>query len=143
MQAWQLRQHGWKQRQIAIALGVTEAAVSKWVTMARDDGPVSLIARSRPGPAPRLEPDQMRLIPDFLGHGAEAYGFRGEVWTCARIAKVIEEEFGVSYNKGHVSRLMRDLHWTPSTPVASGQRRLNRGLRARGALTPPLREASL
>jgi len=117
MQAWQLRQRGWKQRQIAIALDVTQAAVSKWVTMARDDGPVSLLARSRPGPAPKLEPDQMRLIPDFLGHGAEAYGFRGEVWTCARIAKVIEEEFGVSYNKGHVSRLMKELHWTPQMPI--------------------------
>src|SRR6516164_288950 len=51
MQAWQLRQRGWKQRQIATALGVSEAAVSQWITMARDDGPVALLARSRPGPA--------------------------------------------------------------------------------------------
>jgi transposase len=118
MQAWQLRQRGWKQRQIATALGVTEAAVSQWITMARDDGPVALLARSRPGPAAKIELDQMRLIPDLLGHGAEAYGFRGEVWTCARIAKVIEEEFGVSYNRGHVSRLMKELHWTPQMPIA-------------------------
>jgi transposase len=60
----------------------------------------------------------MRLIPDFLGHGAEAYGFRGEVWTCARVAKVIEEEFGVSYHRGHVSRLLRELDWTPQMPIA-------------------------
>ena len=118
MQAWHLRQRGWKQRHIATALGVTEAAVSQWVAMARDDGPVALLARSRPGPAAKLELDQMRLIPDFLGHGAEAYGLRGEVWTCARIAKVIKEEFGVSYNKGHVSRLMKELHWTPQMPIA-------------------------
>jgi transposase len=118
MQAWQLRQRGWKHRQIATALGVTEAAVSQWITMARDDGPVAVLARSRPGPAAKIELDQMRLIPDLLGHGAEAYGFRGEVWTCARIAKVIEEEFGVSYNRGHVSRLMKELHWTPQMPIA-------------------------
>ncbi|HMB07154.1 MAG TPA: winged helix-turn-helix domain-containing protein, partial [Isosphaeraceae bacterium] len=45
---------------------------------------------------------QQRLIPEFLWHGPEAYGFRGEVWTCARIALVIEEEFGVRYHKDHV-----------------------------------------
>ena len=34
-------------------------------------------------------------------------------WTCARVAKVIEEEFGVAYHKGHVARLLKELHWTP------------------------------
>jgi hypothetical protein len=37
------------------------------------------------------------MIPEFLWHGAEAYGFRGRVWTCARVAKVIEQEFGITY----------------------------------------------
>ena len=118
MRAWQLSQAGWKQRHIANALDVTEGAVSQWVAKARSHGPAALLARHHPGPAAKLESDQMRLIPDFLGHGAEAYGFRGEVWTCARIAKVIEEEFGVSYHKGHVSRLLKELDWTPQMPIA-------------------------
>ena len=42
---------------------------------------------------------------------------RGSAWTCGRIAKVIEEEFGVAHDKGHVSRLLRQLHWTPQMPV--------------------------
>ena len=118
MRAWQLSQAGWKQRNIANALDVTEGAVSQWVAKARSHGPAALLARHHSGPAAKLESDQMRLIPDFLGHGAEAYGFRGEVWTCARVAKVIEEEFGVSYHKGHVSRLLKELHWTPQMPIA-------------------------
>ncbi len=118
MRAWQLSQAGWKQRHIAHALDVTEGAVSQWVAKARRYGPGALLARHHPGPAAKLESEQMRLIPDFLGHGAEAYGFRGEVWTCARVAKVIEEEFGVSYHKGHVSRLLKELHWTPQMPIA-------------------------
>jgi transposase len=118
MQAWRLKQLGWKQRQIAVALGVTEGAVSRWVATARSEGPAALLARPHLGPAAKLEPDQLRLIPDFLSHGAEAYGFRGEVWTCARVAKVIEEEFGVSYHKGHVSRLLKELRWTPQLPIA-------------------------
>ena len=80
---------------------------------------VLLAARdTSPGHPPKLGPDQLRLVPDFLSHGEEADGFRGEVWTCARVAKVIEEEFGVSYHQGHVSRLLKQLHWTPQMPIA-------------------------
>jgi len=59
----------------------------------------------------------MHLVPEFLWHGPEAYGFRGQVWTCARVTRVIEEEFGVRYHKGHVSRLLRELGWTPQMPI--------------------------
>src|SRR6266436_9360266 len=117
MRAWQLVQRGWKQRHVANALGVTEGAVSRWVAKARGEGPAALLARPRPGHPAKLNPDQVRLIPDFLGHGAEAYGFRGEVWTCARVAWVIEEEFGVTYHKDHVGRLLQELHWTPQVPI--------------------------
>src|SRR6266567_7546931 len=90
MRAWHLLQLGWSQRDIATALGVSEGAVSQWIALAARDGPVALLARSQPGRPSKLEPEQMRLIPDLLSHGAEAYGFRGEVWTCARVGKVIE-----------------------------------------------------
>jgi len=75
------------------------------------------MARPRPGRPGKLTPDQLRLIPDFLTHGAEAYGFPGKVWTTTRIAKVIKEEFGISYHKAHVARLLQRLHWTPQSPV--------------------------
>ena len=35
-----------------------------------------------------------------------------------RVAKVIEEEFGVSSHKSHVSRLLKELGWTPQMPIA-------------------------
>src|SRR5262249_39099019 len=69
------------------------------------------------GHPPKLSQAQRRLIPEFLWHGPEPYGFRGEVWTRARIARVIEEEFGVRYHKGHVGRLLRKLGWTPQVPI--------------------------
>ena len=79
--------------------------------------------RPRSPAAPALSPEERRLIPEFLWHGAEAYGFRGAVWTCGRIAKVIEEELGVAYDKGHVSRLLRQLRWTPQMPVRRAAQR--------------------
>jgi transposase len=39
------------------------------------------------------------------------------VWTCVRIARVIEEEFGVRYHKDHVGRLLKELQWTPQVPI--------------------------
>ena len=113
----ELKQQGWYQRDIADALGVREESVSRWLARARDGGPEALRARPRPGHAPKLTAAQKRLIPEFLWHGAEAYGFRGDVWTCARIARIIEEEFGVGYHKDHVGRLLRELRWTPQVPI--------------------------
>lgn len=34
-----------------------------------------------------------------------------------RVAKVIEEEFGVRYHKDHVGRLLKELQWTPQVPI--------------------------
>src|SRR4051812_4694948 len=94
MQAWRLNQHGWKQRDIADALSASEAAVSRWLATARAGGPDALRSRPVPGRPARLTAAQRRLVPELLWHGPEAYGFRGEVWTCARVAYALKEEFG-------------------------------------------------
>jgi transposase len=117
LRAWQLKQDGWKQRDIAVALDVSEAAVSQWLTRAHQGGAAALHTAPRPGAPPRLTAAQRHQIPEFLWHGAEAYGFRGDVWTCARVARVIAEEFGVAYSKSQVSRLLRALGWSPHLPI--------------------------
>src|SRR3954469_18441057 len=118
VRALELHQQGWSQRLIAAALGATESAVSRWLAAARTGGREALISRTdRRGVAPKLTPEQLRLIPDFLWHGAEAYGFRGDVWTCGRVAGVIREEFDVSYSNSQVSRLLKKLGWTPRVPI--------------------------
>jgi transposase len=121
--ALDLKKDGWKQEDIAKALGVTPGAVSQWLTAVKVQGEQALHSRLHPGAIPKLSETQKRLIPDFLSHGAEAYGFRGEVWTCARVAKMIASEFGVFYHKAHVSRLLKDLDWTPQKPVRRAAQR--------------------
>jgi transposase len=117
MRAWQLSQQGWTQGAIAGALGVTRLSVCHWLSAARQGGPDALLSRLRAGPAGKLLPGQRYLIADCLWHGAEAYGFRGDVWTCGRVALVIEEEFGVRYHPGHVSRILKEIGWTPQVPI--------------------------
>ncbi len=36
------------------------------------------------------------MVPDLLCHGAEAYGFRGDVWTCERVV-VMDDEVEIRY----------------------------------------------
>lgn len=129
LRALHLKQQGWRQRDIAFALGVSEVSVSRWLACARQDGIAALRTRSAPGPVAKLSLQQKRLIPEFLWHGAEAYGFRGEVWTCARIALVIEEEFGVRYHKDHVGRLLKELHGTPQVPIRRAIQRDEQAIR--------------
>src|SRR3954451_19478806 len=138
--ALHLRREGWSRRAIAEALGVSPVSVSRWFARVRDGGPEALRARPGARRPPKLSPAQKRLIPEFLWHGAEAYGFRGEVWTCARVAEVIEEEFGVRYHKGHVSRLLRELQWTPQIPTRRATQRDEGAIRHwRDAVWPDLR----
>ena len=117
LHAIKLKQAGWKQKDIASALDVSPAAVCQWIKQMENQGVHSLRARPHTGRPGELSETQKQLLPDLLSHGAEAYGFRGEVWTCRRVKKVIEWEFGVSYHRSHVARLLQELHWTPQQPI--------------------------
>src|SRR5215217_4743853 len=121
LRAYELKQQGWKQTHIADALGVTEGAVSQWMRRAREEGVEGLRHKPPPGATPRLSKDERARLPELLAQGAQAHGFRGDVWTCERVAIVIRKEFGVSYHPAHVSRLLKALRQSLQKP----QRRAN------------------
>lgn len=121
--AWTLHQQGWTQRQIAAALGVTQGAVSRWLQRARTAGLEALRTHPPPGAPPRLTPEQLSHLRALLAQGAEAFGFRGAVWTRRRVAQLIREQFGVSYHPTHVGRLLQHLEWTVQTPILRATQR--------------------
>jgi predicted transcriptional regulator len=45
LQAWELKQKGWKQKDIAEALGVSKGAVSQWFKKAESEGVEALRKR--------------------------------------------------------------------------------------------------
>jgi transposase len=123
LRGFELKQEGWSQQRIAEALGVSKGAVSQWMKRAREGGGGvrALKRRPAPGASPRLSEEQRAKVPELLERGAEAHGFRGEAWTCERVAIVIRREFGVSYHPAHVSRLLEALRQSLRKP----QRRAN------------------
>ena len=121
--AWDLKQKGWKERDIATALGVTEGAVSQWLKRGREQGDQALAARKHPGRRAQLSQQQRQQIPALLAKGAEAYGFRGNLWNRRRAAAVLLREFGVKHCLQHVGTLMCQCGWTPQKPVRRARQR--------------------
>ena len=122
-QAWTLKRKGWSQRQIAEAVGVSEGAVSQWMTRAHEEGPEALRHRPPPGAPRRLSANQLTRLPALLQRGAEAYGFRGQLWTRRRVAEVIRLKFGISYHPVHVGRLLKVIRWSPQKPARRARQR--------------------
>jgi transposase len=123
LQAWHLTQQGWRQRQIAQALGVSEGAVSQWMARAGAAGPEALRRRPSPGAPRRLSPAQLARLPGLLDRSPTAYGFRGELWTRTRITAVIYLACGVSYHPRHVGRLLDAMRWSPQKPARRARQR--------------------
>src|SRR5258707_13721689 len=74
--AWELKLAGWKQQDIAAALGGTGGAVSQWLARAQAEGGEEGVRRHpAPGPRPKLPPGESAQPPALLGPGAG-----GSVW---------------------------------------------------------------
>ena len=126
--AYELVQQGWTQTDIAQALGVTQGAISQWMKRAREGGLSALRKRTPPGATPRLSQEQKASLPALLEQGAQAYGFYGDFWHCARIAQVIEAAFGVRYHPSHVRRILKQIGWSVQKPVRQASQRPERAI---------------
>jgi transposase len=117
--AWERKEAGWKQPDSAAALGVTPGAVSQWLKRARAEGVEDGLRRHpAAGPTPKLSPQQLAQLPALLDRGAEAYGLRGQGWTCKRVGEVIRRTFGVTDDPAHLSRLLHRLGYSVQRPIA-------------------------
>jgi transposase len=107
---------------VARILGVTRTSLHRWRRLARQAG--GLAAKPPSGPRRRLTTPQLRELEQLLLKGAPAHGFPNELWTAARVALVIQRQFGVQYHPEHVRKLLRRrLNWTSHKPQRRARQR--------------------
>jgi transposase len=92
------------------------SSVWRWLQARRRGGPNALRVRFSPGRPPKLGQAQRRRLVKLLLKGPIAQGYRTNLWTTARIAALIQREFGVHYHPDHVGRLMHSLNWSHQKP---------------------------
>lgn len=123
LRVWEMHQQGHRQQTIADALGLTQGAVSQIIARANAGGVEALEYHKPQGAKPRLTAAQKADLLGKLRQGATAYGFQGDVWTCARIAQLIAQEFGVTYHADYVGPLLQQLGWSVQRPIVRATQR--------------------
>src|SRR5438067_1257926 len=114
---------GRSQSEVAEILGVTRGAVSQWMKAARDGGEEALRYKPASGRPPDLDDTDVRVLVAALQAGAELFGFRGDVWTRARVAQLIHFLFDRRYHPAHAGRILKRAGWTPQKPIRRARQR--------------------
>ena len=112
-----LLQQGFNQSEVARRLKVCSQTVSRWAKAISENGEKGLRAAGRAGRKPLLDEEQRQRLVARLLEGPERLGYETPLWTCERVAHLIEQEFGVRYHAGHVWKLLRQMNWSPQRPA--------------------------
>jgi transposase len=103
--------------EIGRRLKVSNQTISRWRAEHQEGGNVALRRAGRAGRLPCLdEADKARLV-ELLHQGPERLGYETPLWTCQRVADLIQQNFEVDYHPGHVWRILRQLNWSVQLPV--------------------------
>ncbi len=129
-QALRLLEKDLSQSDVARRLGVGQQSVSRWQRQAAQGGRQALRRAGRAGRKPQMNQQQYRQLRALLLEGPPAYGYSTPLWTCQRVARLIEEEFGVAYHPGHVWKVLVRLGWSPQRPVGRARERDEEAIRA-------------
>jgi transposase len=111
-----LLESGLSLNEVARRIRCVASSVMRWRDAWQRHGADALQVGASPGRPLKLKAAQRRRLLRVLLEGPLAHGYNTNVWTTARIAEVIAREFGVSYHRDHVGRLMHSLDWSPAKP---------------------------
>jgi transposase len=114
--AGRLLMQGRKLREVAEACDVDISSVKRWKSAVRRGGLSALASEGSPGRQARLSGTQEAILTDILASGPVVAGYCNDLWTCGRVAEIIESRFGVRYHLGHVWKILRRLGFSCQKP---------------------------
>lgn len=122
-QAIELLEKGMTQAEVARAVGVADASVTRWKQAVEAKGADALAPKFHPGKLSRLTPAQQQKLIRLLLQGPTKHGFPTELWTLSRVVQVIEKNFGVQYHPSAVWHILRGLGWSCQKPERRARER--------------------
>lgn len=112
-----LFEQGLSAPEVAARLEVSGKSARAWRRLWAEGGVRALASKGPSGPDQRLNTAQLAQLEALLTAGPVAAGYtEDQRWTLARVAKLIRDNFGVSYSLKGVSLLLHRLGWTPQMP---------------------------
>jgi len=122
-EACELFRGGATQAEVAHALQVSRPTAMRWHQAWKRRGAKGLELAECLGRPPQLKPRDLERIDRKLRRGAQALGYRTDLWTLQRVAEVIEATAGVDYHIGHVGRILRSMGWSLQRPTTRARER--------------------
>lgn len=93
--------------EVADACEVSLISVKRWKRAIRKGGLDALAVQDSRGREAKLNDAGKEELVDILLAGPVRAGYRNDLWTCARVAEVIERQFGIKYHQSHVWKILR------------------------------------
>lgn len=114
--AIELRKKGWTAIQIAGAFGLNRRAVTRWFTIYKERGIDALKSRKAPGPSMKLSQKETAALVRDLKLPATEFGFETPLWTCRRVAYLIQKTTKKQLDYSNVWRLLKRMGLTNQKP---------------------------
>ena len=108
---------------VAKRLKVSRQATNLWHQSWKKEGREGLLAKKKPGPDPKFNPYHKERLQVYLVQGAMAHGYESDLWTLPRIARLVEEKFGLKASRSEVWRLLRSMGWSSQKPLKRARER--------------------
>jgi transposase len=118
-----LHQEGYKQGKIAELTDCSQQNVSLVLSNFKKEGEGSYRNKTKKGADSRMEETQKEELRSILLIGADEFGFLTKNWTQKRVAVLIYEKFGISYNSNYISRFLRKMSFSLQKPSSYNYRK--------------------
>ena len=117
LRALRLLEEGFSPVEVARQIGVDRRSVRRWKAASRKGGTEAVAAKPASGRPRRLTARDLTRLRKTLMKGALAAGLPTDLWTCPRVAWLIQRQFGIEYHPAHVSRVLHGLGFSPQKPT--------------------------
>lgn len=110
-------------RQVGAAVGSSASSVQRWKDAHKAGGEDALKAKPQPGAKSKLSDHQKQQLVKLLKRGPRKAGYPTDLWTCSRVAEVIEKRFGATYHVNYIPDVLRGLGWSLQKPERRARER--------------------